>query len=403
MEVLSIPPAPPLFFLGFFFFFILSASHRVLPSCTLKPPAAAGGEQPAAQQTGSRGRGKVQRTLGDGRDAARGVSHGGWRGLAHGGRYPPPRRVPRTHRRKQKRRRGARGRGWESPKGRKSVSSREKSPARSGTGTAPVTVLGAPPRRALGGTGGSRAARAGRCAGRAPTSGRRAHIDAGARPRSPRSRRKQDGGTVGAGSAAPGLCVLDVGEAEGRGRGQSGIPAPAAFPARHRRDVSRGSAAPRRRGSARRGRAVGPPTWLIDRGGGGAAAAPSPRGRTQASPRRPSPRLCLRTGDGGRRRPGFVPLPGPGRTQRRAQPGERGERRGARGAGEGEGAASGERCRGLGREKCVRARRGLGARPPVFRAMVHTRVSPALLNPAVGAQCGHGMKRRVTLRSVFPL
>lgn len=63
------------------------------------------------------------------------------------------------------------------------------------------------------GAGGARAARgrgagvrrgAARSAGRAPTSGRRVHIDAGARPLSSRSRRKQDGGPVGAGSAAPG-------------------------------------------------------------------------------------------------------------------------------------------------------------------------------------------------------
>lgn len=183
-------------------------------------------------------------------------SGGGWRGRAVPSAPPCPANPPAKAEKEGGR---ARDRGWESPKDRKSVSSRDKSPARSGAGTALVTVLGAPPRRALGGAGGSRAARAGRCAGRAPTSGRRAHIDAGARPRSPRSRRKQDGGAVGAGSAAPGLCVLDVGEAEGRGRGQSGIPAPAAFPARHRVEVSRGSDAPRRRGSARRGRRRGSP------------------------------------------------------------------------------------------------------------------------------------------------
>lgn len=120
-------------------------------------------------------------------------------------------------------------------------------------------------------------------------------------------------------------------------------------------------AAPRRAAGGRRGggAAVGPPTWLIDRGGGG-AVAPSPRGRTRASPRRPSPRLCLRTGDGGQRRPGFVPLPGPRRTQRRAQPGERGERRGACGTWGGRG--GGERAAvpggSGGRSACGRTRGG---------------------------------------------
>lgn len=87
-----------------------------------------------------------------------------------------------------------------------------------------------------------------------------------------------------------------------------------------------------------------------------------------------------------------MPLPGPGRTQRRAQPGD-GERRGLAGLGR---AGGGERagCRGLGGETCGRAGRGLGARPPFFRAAIHTRVLPALLHPAVRTQCGRAMKER---------
>lgn len=261
------------------------------------------------------------------------------------------------------------GGGGNPQKAERASAAGKKSPARSGAGTAPLTgtALRAPPRRA-GGAGGSRAARAGRCAGRAPTSGRRAHIDAGARPRSPRSRRKQDGGAVGAGSAAPGLCVLDVGEAEGRGRGQSGMHR-AGRPSPHGTAGRCRGAAPRRAAGGRRGggAAAGPPTWLADSGGGGAAAAaPSPRGRSRAAHRRPSPRLCLRTADGGA--PALCRSPAPGGHKGGRSPGR--EAGGLRGLGRARGRRADRGAGGLGREKCVRARRGLGARPPLFRAMI---------------------------------
>lgn len=144
-----------------------------------------------------------------------------------------------------------------------------------------------------------------RRAGRAPTSGRRVHIDAGGPAAFVKEQKEARWRPCRSGERGARLCVLDVGKAEGRGRGQSGFPAPAAFPTvpPHPHGVCRGVASRRAAGCRLGvGAAAAPPTWLTDRGGGGRRgppAAPSPRGRPPTLPRRPSPRLCLRGGGGG--------------------------------------------------------------------------------------------------------
>lgn len=124
-----------------------------------------------------------------------------------------------------------------------------------------------------------------RRAGRAPTSGRRVHIDAGARPLSSRSRRKQDGGPVGAGSAAPGCACWMSARLRDAAEVRAGPPRRPPSP-RTPRGCRGCRAAPLGVGWGV-GAAAAPPTWLTDRGGGGRRGPPPP------PPRGAGPQLCL--------------------------------------------------------------------------------------------------------------